>query len=302
MTFFVPALSAFAAIAFFSAASAAPPDSKEDWCAQLGKRLASVREKTCRTYAFSPAARRSVKGRPLMMFETAPAKPQTQLSATETPSAAPRVLLIGGIHGDELTSISIVFRWMEWLSEPPARALHWRIAPLANPDGLFARPARRVNGNGVDLNRNFPTPDWRSDALAYWKNRTGNDPRRYPGRAPMSEPETLWLTEEIQSFRPDVIISVHAPYGVLDYDGPRHKPRQFGRLHLNQLGVYPGSLGNFGGIYQEIPVVTIELPNAVTMPKLEEQRHIWNDMMNWIARRIAPKPEQEQEAPRQKTP
>ena len=31
---------------------------------------------------------------------------------------APLVLVIGGIHGDELTSVSIVFRWIELLQQP----------------------------------------------------------------------------------------------------------------------------------------------------------------------------------------
>ncbi|MDR2364605.1 MAG: hypothetical protein LBD68_01950, partial [Zoogloeaceae bacterium] len=176
--------------------------------------------------------------------------------------------------------------WMEWLSEDEARRHHWRIAPLANPDGLLAQPARRTNGHGVDLNRNFPTPDWSRDALAYWQKRTGKDPRRYPGKAAMSEPETRWLQKEIGDFEPDVIVSVHAPYGVLDYDGPLQKPRRFGHLRLNQLGVHPGSLGNFGGVHKNIPVITIELSHATIMPSALEQRQIWNDMLRWINRAL----------------
>jgi murein tripeptide amidase MpaA len=30
--------------------------------------------------------------------------------------------------------------------------------PVLNPDGMLAAKPRRVNANGVDLNRNFPTP------------------------------------------------------------------------------------------------------------------------------------------------
>jgi hypothetical protein len=282
------------------------------WCEALDKRLRSVDATSCRKRAFLPGALRSVEGRPLMLLDV----PPTALSITAAapasftlpaarlrwktpalPAASPanpqrtrrratRILLIGGIHGDELTSVSIVFRWMEWLAEAEAQRHHWRIAPLANPDGLLAQPARRTNGNGVDLNRNFSTPDWASDALDYWQKRTGKDPRRYPGKAAMSEPEIRWLQGEIESFKPDVIVSVHAPYGILDYDGPLQKPRRFGRLNLSQLGVYPGSLGNFGGVHKNIPVITIELPHASTMPSAEEQRQIWNDMLHWIRRSL----------------
>ncbi|MDR0674263.1 MAG: succinylglutamate desuccinylase/aspartoacylase family protein [Zoogloeaceae bacterium] len=279
------------------------------WCDALDKRLLSVDGASCRKRAFVPGAFRSVEGRPLMLLDVPPAALPTASIASAfappaarlrwrppamTPAAIPppvakprgatRILLIGGIHGDELTSVSIVFRWMEWLDEADAERHHWRIAPLANPDGLFAQPARRTNGHGVDLNRNFSTPDWPRDALDYWRKRTGMDPRRYPGKAAMSEPETRWLQGEIESFKPDVIVSVHAPYGILDYDGPLQKPHRFGRLNLSQLGVYPGSLGNFGGVHKNIPVITIELPHAGAMPSMEEQRQIWNDMLNWIRR------------------
>lgn len=256
------------------------------WCEALGKRLRSVDSKLCQQQNFKPDQHRSTHGHPLMMMEV---PPRSAVSASaKKPHARPiRILMIGGIHGDELTSVSIVFRWLPFLEEPPARAHHWRIAPLANPDGLFATPAQRVNGNGVDLNRNFPTPDWEQNALSYWQRRTQKDPRRFPGKAAMSEPETQWLCAEIEHFKPDIIISVHAPYGVLDYDGESPPPpRHLGRLNLNQLGVYPGSLGNYGGVFKNIPVITIELTNAGTMPSPTEQRQIWNDMLNWIQQRL----------------
>jgi hypothetical protein len=59
-------------------------------------------------------------------------------------------------------------------------------------------------------------------------------------------------------------------------------------LHLNRIGVYPGSLGNYGGINLNIPVVTIELPNARTMPQKEEVQRIWQDMLAWIEKTMKP--------------
>lgn len=199
-----------------------------------------------------------------------------------------RILLIGGIHGDELTSVSIVFQWLDMLSMPAARRYYWHIAPLMNPDGFFAPTPKRVNAHGVDLNRNFPTPGWSQDAKVYWARKTSSDPRRFPGTAPLSEPESRWLHEEIKRFKPDVIFSVHAPFGVLDFDGPHNPPDRFGRLHLNRIGVYPGSLGNYGGINLNIPVVTIELPNARTMPQKEEVQRIWQDMLVWVEKTMKP--------------
>ena len=96
------------------------------------------------------------------------------------PAVRCAILLVGGIHGDELTSASIAFRWMQWLDESEPAQYHWRVIPVANPDGLLSSPPQRTNGHGVDLNRNFPTPDWVKDAHAYWDKKTRRDPRRLP--------------------------------------------------------------------------------------------------------------------------
>jgi len=280
-----------------TAAAPKPPASvpaqiptSEDWCAAIGKRLGSVPPPLCNKLGLEAAAVVSGNGHALMSRDIAP--PTRKIAQAGKPSVrARRILLIGGIHGDELTSASIVFRWLQWLDEADseARQYHWRVIPVANPDGLLANPPQRVNSHGVDLNRNFPTPDWESDAQAYWAKKTGRDPRRFPGQKPMSEPETRWLHDEIEKFQPDVVVSVHAPYGILDYDGPAHQPRRFGHLDLNRLGVYPGSLGNYGGVHKNMPVITIELPNATSMPPAKEQREIWEDMLTWLRRNIAGK-------------
>lgn len=58
---------------------------------------------------------------------------------------------------------------------------------------------------------------------------------------------------------------IHAPFGVRDFDGPAKPPQRFGRLIFNRVGVYPGSLGNYSGLHKKnIPIITIELPNAGT--------------------------------------
>ena len=109
-----------------------------------------------------------------------------------------RVLLIGGIHGDELTSVSIAFKWMKKLQTERLQPFHWRVVPCANPDGLLLPEATRTNGRGVDLNRNFATPDWDAKALDRWRKVTRYDPRRFPGSAAASEFETRWLMEQIR--------------------------------------------------------------------------------------------------------
>jgi protein MpaA len=165
--------------------------------------------------------------------------------------------------------------------------VHWRFIPALNPDGLTARPPRRVNANGVDLNRNFPTPRWDREAPFYWEKRTRKDPRRWPGPRPLSEPESRYLHDEMARFKPHLIVSIHAPFGVLDFDGPSVPPARLGRLYLDQVGIYPGSLGNYGGVHKGVPVVTVELPNAQRTPLNAEMRQMWIDLLRWMSERVS---------------
>ena len=263
-------------------ASVMPPasiatDLKPEWCERLIKRLPTVTKEMCVDVGLQPTGVLSVKGFPILARDYA---------ADGSRKEPMRILLLGGIHGDEPTSSAIVFRWLEGMHLPIARSIQWRVAPVVNPDGLFASPPTRVNANGIDLNRNFLTPGWELDAPKYWQKRTGNDPRRYPGKAPLSEPESRWVNDEIERFQPHVIISVHAPLGELDMDGPAVPPRRFGHLTFNRVGVYPGSLGNYGGVHRQIPVITIELENAQQMPSEADVKRLWRDMVIWISRNI----------------
>lgn len=243
-------------------------------CRQISARLASVSQRDCERQALTATGAYSVNGFPILLEEYPPLPSRRPLGL---------VLVVGGIHGDEFSSVSVVFKWMEILGRNHSGLFHWRIAPLMNPDGLLATEAQRMNANGVDLNRNFPTPGWAEESQHYWVQRTGSNPRRYPGGAAMSEPETRWLVAEVERFRPDVIVAVHAPYGILDFDGHTEAPQRLGNLYLNLLGTYPGSLGNFG-VQRNIPVITIELPSAGAMPSDREVGRIWSDLVRWLRR------------------
>lgn len=202
-----------------------------------------------------------------------------------------RVLVLGGIHGDEMSSVSLVYHWIALARQGVAdmpHGVHWRFVPSLNPDGLFAHPSKRVNAHGVDLNRNFPTPHWSRDARDYWEQRTRRDPRRWPGKTALSEPESKYVVDQIAQFKPHLIVSVHAPFGVLDFDGPTVPPSRLGRLYLDQVGIYPGSLGNYGGVHKGVPVVTIELASAGQLPQDGEVRQMWLDLLRWMAERVKP--------------
>jgi len=248
-------------------------------CSAFVGRLPNVSAALCEQARLQPSGAHSVAGAPLWVRDL------------PVPDARLRVLVLGAVHGDELSSASLAFHWLRHATDPllaPVQPVHWRFVPVLNPDGLLHRPPRRMNANGVDLNRNFDTPNWQRDARHYWEVRVRRDPRRWPGAAPLSEPESRFVAEQMRSFRPHLIVSIHAPYGVLDFDGPSTPPQRLGRLYLDQVGIFPGSLGNYGGVHKGVPVVTVELPNALRTPLESEMRQMWIDLLRWMGERLEP--------------
>lgn len=268
----------FAAAALFALLSIAGGARAAGACDTFALRLPNVGRPLCAQAALVDSGVRSVRGVPLYTRDVRPEKPQL------------RVLVTGAIHGDELSAASLAFHWIRQAQQPLdlPQPVHWRFIPVLNPDGVLHQPPRRVNANGVDLNRNFPTPNWERDAAHYWEKRTRKDPRRWPGKKPLSEPESRFLHEQMQSFKPHLIVAIHAPYGVLDFDGPSVPPSRLGRLYLDQVGIFPGSLGNYGGVHKGVPVVTIELPNAMRTPLDSEMRQMWFDLLRWMGERLGP--------------
>ena len=263
----------FISLFIYSAANAG--QTVNNACKQISNKLSSVQNEQCLANQLTDSGFRSNQNKALLLKEYPPLR-------KKTPKA--KVLLLGGIHGDEYSSVSVVFKWMDILDKYHSGLFHWKIIPLVNPDGLLRKRSRRTNGNGVDLNRNFSPGFDKQASLKYWKTRTHKDKRRYPGPQPLSEPETQWLVNLIDEFKPDVIIAVHAPYGILDFDGPHKAPNHLGSLHLKLLGTYPGSLGNYAGLQLGKPVVTIELPYAGIMPTKKEISKIWIDLVRWLKR------------------
>ena len=269
----------FAPIASSSSVAIKPTVIVNQACQKISNKLASVDYQACRSFGLQ-IDQFSTQGFPILLKEYPPLK-------NKPPRG--RVLLVGGMHGDELSSISIVFKWMKTLDKHHSGLFHWQIAPLLNPDGALRKKHNRLNANHVDLNRNFPIPQSHSTAaLDYWKNRTSYNKRRYPGPYPLSERETQWLFNKIKQFKPDIIISVHAPYSLVDYDAPNRKnaPKRIGYLYKNLMGTYPGSLGNYAGIHLGIPVITLELPHAGIMPTKTHIGRLWVDLVRWLIRNV----------------
>ncbi|WP_158998695.1 M14 family zinc carboxypeptidase [Pigmentibacter ruber] len=194
-------------------------------------------------------------------------------------------LVLGGVHPDELTPIHLAFQFAETLLENPYlyNNAHVIVAPLVNPDGFFANPPKRTNANGVDLNRNFPTAAWKKYAYQVWKNSKEKDKRKFPGFFANSEQGTKFQADLIEKFNPDKVISIHAPLAFLDLDYEIPKllsvnkltdqqkkarnlaeilSRSAGNYKIKDIGIYPGSLGNYAGNERIIPTITLEMSSS----------------------------------------
>jgi predicted deacylase len=177
-------------------------------------------------------------------------------------SGSSRIMLIGGIHGDEPEGLPLVERLVDDLGQNRSlsRDATILIVRNINPDGTADRT--RTNKNGVDLNRNFPAANWDSSA---------RQPRFHPGTGPASEPETQVLVQLIQEFEPHRILVMHSTRGkpMVNYDGPARElaesmSRLNGYVSSDTIGYpTPGSLGSYAGIDMKIPIITLELPRGI---------------------------------------
>ncbi len=193
-------------------------------------------------------------------------------------------IVMCGVHGDEITPIKFCFDLIYYLREAYADPERVKkdfynkvvlIAPLVNPDSYFKDRPTRVNARGVDVNRNFPTKDWASEARQIWMSKFKRDKRRNPGTKALSEPEVIFQVNLIKRYSPDKIVSVHSPLTLLDYDGPSlamagnqakelliQMSRDASGYKIKDYPFFPGSLGNWAGNERNIPTYTLELPSS----------------------------------------
>ncbi len=140
--------------------------------------------------------------------------------------------------------------------------------PCLNPDGM--QLGKRTNANGVDLNRNFPTKNWGEDT-----SLAGDNPSDYfGGEAPASEIETQFVIDIIEKYKPELIITLHAPYKVVNYDGPAKDTAEkiskiIGYPVEASIGYpTPGSFGTYAGVERQIPTITLELDEKTPVEQL----------------------------------
>jgi protein MpaA len=122
-------------------------------------------------------------------------------------SGSTKILFVGGMHGDEKSSVRTLDSFVENLEQnfpniPADKTVV--VIPNTNPDGYSA--SSRTNSNNIDLNRNYPTFDWTSGIYLPGNVflETGG------GSNALSEPESVALANYTTSIRPRVVLTIHA--------------------------------------------------------------------------------------------
>lgn len=194
---------------------------------------------------------RTVLGAPIEVAHFAP---------PEYAKARARVVVFGGIHGDEPASALIATRLIEDLLERAPLCPTW-IVPVVNVDGLAA--GTKNNARDVDLNRNFAAHNWAAEAPAGYN----------PGRSPESEPETQALASLIERSGATRLLAIHATYRVMNWDGAgqalaEEMAARAGYPASGTIG-YPthGSFGSKYGGDRGLEVVTVEVPYLEADPR-----------------------------------
>lgn len=176
------------------------------------------------------------------------------------------IYLIAGVHGDEPEGVFILDKLFSWLKIQNL-AKPTIVIPVINPDGLALNT--RVNGNAIDLNRNWPSSSWSKEFV---------ESRYNPGTSPLSEPENIFLYDLFKQFKPSIIFSFHTWHPMLDHN-----------LHAKQVAHYlakynnyqvvdyigyptPGSLGSYVDEVLNCGIITYELPAASSKLSMDD---IW---------------------------
>ncbi len=117
------------------------------------------------------------------------------------------ILYVGGMHGNEYSSVVLMDEWIKELDANPRRIPADKkliIIPRSCPDCVVARS--RLNAREVDLNRNFPTDDWQSEVSI-------PGPQELPeggGTEALSEPSAKALADLVRRERPKLTLTYHA--------------------------------------------------------------------------------------------
>ncbi len=186
---------------------------------------------------------------------------QTPLHIWHPVRSRVEVLIFAGIHGEEPDTTVLLSRALRSMSQ---RSTSCAVILCANPDGL--RRGTRGNSNGVDLNRNFPSSNWTVEPVTHkWNVDSDSRVLLSPGERPCSEPEVRALTQVVGDLKPECVVSIHSPLGLIDDPECTDLGRSLSERSGMPRTVLPNedTPGSFGSWAKDIGVATItyELPN-----------------------------------------
>lgn len=174
---------------------------------------------------------------------------------------SPKVFVIGVFHGDEPQGKYLIEEYLK-------NNTHSNIlfVPCLNEYGLENNT--RTNSNGVDLNRNYPTKNWELTERNEF----------FGGIAPASEEETKFIINLVEKYSPEIILTLHAPYKVVNFDGGKDKYKVL-LEKISKIMNYPleasigyptpGSFGTWAGVEKGILTITLELDEEIEVKKLK---------------------------------
>jgi protein MpaA len=176
----------------------------------------------------------------------------------------PAVLIIAGVHGNEIEGVTLAWLLLEEWQKNFAFKLNIHLIPQFNPDGILLKT--RSNANNVDLNRNLPTKDW---------TPIFTEPKYNPGSTAASEPENIALIELIKTHNFSFIFSLHSWSPLINVNGDCTDVAKI-LNHWTQYKIEPdmgyptpGCLGTFTGKELNIPTITYEIERGISLEKIK---------------------------------
>lgn len=177
--------------------------------------------------------------------------------------SGPKVLILGGVHGDEPEGVAAAYGLIHMYQKSFTHEVQLTIVPEFNIEGVLLHT--RQNSRKVDLNRNLPTKDWTKDFTVE---------RYYPGTSPNSEPENKSLVQWIDLHQPKIVLSLHSWQPMLNTNGKCQPEAEAiskltGYIVKDDIGYpTPGSLGTYCGLERDIPTLTYEIERGLNLSEI----------------------------------
>lgn len=172
------------------------------------------------------------------------------------------ILFLGVTHGEEPQGEFLINKFLQ---DSKAKIFQNNLyfIPCLNPDGKAK--GKRGNSNNVDLNRNFKTTNFEVTTF---------DDGTVSGKFAQSEIETKFLANIVEKYNFDIILSFHAPFEIVNFDGPAQKIAE----KISEITGYPvqadigyatpGSFGTFCGVERNIATITLEVSEKLSNEEL----------------------------------